>query len=762
MTLRLTLLASICLCAAACHKSSTPPPPALAQRGESCATVACASPLICTDAPAGLPATPGHPTCNAPGRHYLFHAISGISMGAIGSSRIGAAHPELFDAVGLMGGPLDAALILHNIENEHLGGFCTSAQLEAAAAADKLDNGNRMDRPDGIDGCSQQNPPPTTQYSRSQRFNHWAFTVNGGHFDRNFYLDVFNDLTQALGNPISQNPNSPSLAAPMTPADFAAASCEQPFVVHHVYDPVYSPNGEHDAITFCDSQPPVMLCADDTLVDWCAAAALQNRQIAQQSDADGFCATHGGNAHSADQNSTDPAEVDIYFNNMGAVQGCYPGYRVVPFALAIDINGNGRRDYNEPILRQGHEPFSDVGVDGCPDSLEDGKGGCTTAELSPFAKGVADPNGDNYDPVKNPAGTEGNWIYDLGEPFQDVGLDGVAGTQDTGEGDGVFTESDGYKHWFAQDMRTQMASFSDERKAGLDYYMEGGIRDVFDLGAQAEALSSGVLRYMPDAGYTRFNDFPDIPAANGLPWSYGTAPGSDLETDFDPLRMEVSAIGPNTLILYGDPDAGIADIRAGNGDHVGSLAETYDRFAVFFQWISARWDPVLGKPAKYSSTDGHEDDLVLHSTTLGADWAYSVVVPPGYDDPQNAQTRYPVVVVMHGYGMTAQAMAGTGAVPNVLATEGLAHPMITLFPSGQCCWVDGQGDKACVDSNDAGVSYQSLGYQRECDTGTFFVDRQGLTGKPSDQTPYGQALIELMQTVDQNYRTMAPANGQSF
>ena len=439
-------------------------------------------------------------------------------MGAIGTSRLSSYNPDSFDSLGTLGGPLDAALLLHNIEYEQMGGgFCTSAQLEAAAALDAADHGNRLDRPDGIAGCNTQaDAAPVTNYGRLQRFNHWAFTVNGGHFDRSFYLDVFTDLTEAFGNPLSSNPNSPALAAPMTPADFAAASCANPFVLHNVHDRTYSPNGEHNAITFCDGQPPVMLCDDYTLVDWCAAAALNGRQVAQDSDADTFCAAHGGNAHQANQSSTNQAEVDVYFNHEGEHFGCYPGNRIVPFALAIDINGNGVRDYNEPLLKQGHEPFSDVGTDGCPDNLEDGKGGCTTAALSPFDAGVKDPNGDNYDPTTNPAGTEGNFVYDVGEPFQDVGLDGV-----DRRGRRRRRRRKVHHHGWLCALVLARSPDPDrhlQRRAqgrDLNFYLEGGIRDVFDLGAQAEATSSAVLRFTP--AMNRFNDFPDIPTANGLP-----------------------------------------------------------------------------------------------------------------------------------------------------------------------------------------------------------------------------------------------------
>jgi enterochelin esterase-like enzyme len=752
------LLAAAAVSFAGCKgNNSAPPAPTTAQRGQACsATLTCAAGLVCTDTPGGMPATTGAPTCNAPARHYTFKAISGVSMGGIGSSRIAAQRPDLFDSVAMFGGPLDAALILHNIENEQMGGFCSSAQLEAALALDKADHGNRLDTPGAV--CPEVNATPVTNYGRTQRFNHWAYTVNGGHFDRNFYLDVFTDLTEAFGNPLSHNAASPALAAPMTPAQYASASCANPFVLHHVRDATYSPNGEHDAISFCDGEPPLKMCADDTQVDWCAAAKLNGRQLAQYGDEQTFCATHGGNAHDVNQASSDPKEVDLYFNQHGAMAGCWPSTRLVPFALAIDLNGNGRRDYNEPLLSEGHEPFQDVGTDGCPDNLEDGKGGCTTAALSPFLTGKKDPNGDNYDPTKNPGGTEGNWIYDLGEPFQDVGLDGVAGSSDEGEGDGKYTTAPGYAHWFAQDLRTQIATMSDERKASMSFYAEGGIRDVFDLGAQAEALSSAVIRYTP-TGLNRFNDFPDIPAANGLAWN-ASAPSLDLESTFNPLAINTAAIGKNALVLYGDPNATVAQIRAGNGDHVGSTSEAIDRFMVFFQWASAQWDPFLGSPTQDHGTDGQANDLVVHSTALGADWDFSILTPPGYNDPANAGKRYPVVLMLHGYGMNAHGMAGFGAVANALASQGQVHPMITLFPSGKCCLNGPNGERTCREHDDNGNSYEDMGYVRECETGDFFVDRQGITG--ADNTKYAQALFELMTYVDAHYRTMTPADGQAF
>lgn len=745
--LRRFVLCALALGAAACSKTTTA---AVGQKGDACGPgVTCATGLGCTETPPGAPATPGHPVCAAPSRRYTFRAIAGVSMGAAGSSRLAAAHPERFDAVGLLGGPLDAGLLLHTIATSHMGGFCPAAALEAALALDKLDGGNRLDREDGVAGCTPADVPPATRYSHAQRFNHWYFTTNGGSFDRDAYIDIFTDLTAAIGNPLSQNPSSPALAAPLTPAQYAAATCAQPFRVPKVVDRRYSPHGEHSAITFCDGEAPVQVCADGAVVDWCAAAALGGRKLAQSSDADLFCSSHGGGAHEPAEHGA-AHDVDVFWDRHGRVNGCWAGTRKVPFALAIDLNGNGRRDLHEPLLLQATEPFDDVGADGCPDPLEDGKGGCTTEGLSPYKTGNKDPNGDDYDAKTNPAGTEGDGLYQQGEPFQDVGLDGVAGTGDPGEGDGRFSVSDGYQKWLDADLRTQLGKMSDTQLRALDVYSEGGIRDVFDLGAQAEALAGGVKRHMYD-GVNRFEDFRSIPAADGQPWGHGGL-------NFDPLKFDVPALGRNPLVLYGDPNATKDDIRAGDGDHVGSIPEVFYRFVVMFRWLSGRWDATL--PPRQVHGQSRVDFTGFQSAQLAGEQNFAVQLPVGYDDAANASRRYPVLYLLHGYGQTAEDMAGTGAVLTTLNTVGLARELIVVFPSGQCCLKGPKGERVCRDHAADGSSYGNKGYLRECQRGTFYVNRVG-TGQ-GDTSKYGDAVLELMDVVDQRYRTLAPADGPAY
>ena len=723
--LRCLLVVLACAALPACKSGKQP-----GKLGVACgADAECASPLVCTDAPAGRPPTPGKPACAAPTRHYTFRAIAGVSMGAVGASRLAAVHPERFDAAGMLGGPLDATLLVRLLEGSYLAGFCSAAQLRAALLADQADGGNRLDREGGIAGCAQS-PPAAGHYDYPNRYTKWHYTTNGGHFDRSESIDIFTDLMLALGNPQSIDPAQPRSTPQISAARFAAATCDQPAIVEHFIHPQYSPHGEYRAITFCDGEPPQMLCGDKTMVDWCAAAQLAGRKLGQRADADAFCASHGGNAHEVDQ-LTEP---DAFYARHGELRGCWAGDKKIPFALALDMNGNGRRDYNEPVVYSTREPFDDVGQDGCADPLEDGKGGCTTADKSPYARGVADPNGDNYDPLHNPAGTEGNFRWDPGEPFQDVGLDGVAGTGDYGEGDGQYTIAPGLQNWFAGDLRSKLLQFTPAQLTSLDLYMEGGIRDVFDLGAQAEALSAGARLAMPD-GVHDFLDFASIPSGPGK--------------TYDPLLMNPAALGRNVFLPYGNPAATPGQMRAGDGDHVGTVDEVYDRFVTFFRWLSARWDPI--DPPRKANGNGRADTIRYRSAALGADRDFVVTVPPGYDDPANAQKRYPVLVMGHGYGQNPGDMSGTSTIVDFLVNEGRMREIIIAYPDGRCCYRNGTGGLACTEDQAGG------GYVRQCQRGSFFVNQPG-----PDAIRYGDSILELLDVVDQRYRTLAPADGPAF
>ena len=158
-------------------------------------------------------------------------------------------------------------------------------------------------------------------------------------------------------------------------------------------------------------------------------------------------------------------------------------------ALARHKDERGNETDAEPVIFNSHERYQDVGTDGCPDALEDGKGGCVANPAdSPYASGVSDPNHDDYYLLLNPLGTENDWRYELGEPFEDYGLDGVPNTGDYGENDGVFTESPALRRMESYDPRTNYEKLTPAQRRLIDVYLDGGIRDVFSLRVAATIL----------------------------------------------------------------------------------------------------------------------------------------------------------------------------------------------------------------------------------------------------------------------------------
>jgi hypothetical protein len=658
-------------------------------------------------------------------RNYTFRAVAGVSMGAMGAASVAAGHPELFDALGAMGGPLDAAYLLDYIERMHLGGFCSLSELTAALAA-----GKDLNDPGALD-CDGPRPP-LVEFEHRQSLNEWKFTRNGGTFDRSAYLDIFLDLSLAIGNPLYYNPDSPVFPPGLTRADFDREDfCANPVVVKGLYNAEYNPEGRYDAITFCDGEEEVLYCSGGTCadkpVDYCASAS-----------AGAQCEACGGVLKEAGERESE--NPDLFYREKGRYDPCYPHHEKVSFALAVDLNGNKKRDYHEPVIINGHERWDDVGWDGCPDAREDGGGGCLSADRS---GGAADPNKDNYDALTNPAGTEGNWLREESEPYRDDGLDGVPGTGDYGEGDKKFTESPNRASAFARDFRTHFRTWSPERRGAMDIYLDGGIRDVFNLGVTTTQVH-GMVNACAVGGSHFYSAFDQMPPQEGESW----------EPNFDPFLVDYARLPRNLFVRYGKPDANAREVRAGEGDQVGTPLQILYRFVTFFKWLSVRWDLPLG-PATPTAGVGNRFEEVWRSEALGADRVYAVATPPGYDDAENAQKRYPVVYFMHGYGQEPGQIADLNIVLDALMNSGAMRDMIIVYPSGRCCFDHPTRGRSCIEYEGAErTPLKDLGYVRECARGTFYIDRRGYTG--ADATRYEASLLELIQRVDASYRTLAP------
>ncbi|MBS1149061.1 MAG: putative esterase [Myxococcaceae bacterium] len=670
-----------------------------------------------------------------------YRILAGVSMGGIGTAALGFSRPERFDGVAVQGGPIDAAFFFRMLDKFTLGGFCSRAELEKILAADPL----KLNDPDAIAACRV--PTPTLKWEHQQDFNHWHYTTNGANFSRESYGNMISDLTLGFGNLFTENPASPYAppgvdAARMKkpPADF----CTNPVKVKNLRNFEYNPDGKYDAITFCDGQPRLFFCRNtQTPVDFCSDPANKRvpLPIAQEKAfADAFCLTQGG---VVEANKNDHP---LYMlNHAGASDPCREAIGPMTVGLAYDYNANGRRDYGEPTVNNPWERFDDFGLDGCPDALEDGKGGCTTTANA----AAVDPNHDNYEVDANALGTENDWLWQQGEPYRDHGLDGVPGTSDLGEGNGKYDLISGRQMMLKYDARTNFRALDEKQKKRFNVMVDGGIRDVFNLGVMAQHLF-GLVKAVRTTATGQYRDF------LGIPGMVNTRTGN-----FAPWNNRWKLIPHDLSLLYGKEAPTDEDRVAGEGDHVGTIEQAVNRFYVMFNWAAATW-PNLERPlTPFGGASASERQKItwFDSKLLKAKREYAIALPPGYDLPENKDKRYPVLFMLHGYGMDPKGFLGTSLITDSYVTDKDVNfrPIIQVFPSGRCCFVNQTtGAKDCRETDDTGRDIDRLaGWERECHSGSFYVNRRGYT--PDDVSLYGDAFFELMDHVDQTYRTQPAA-----
>jgi hypothetical protein len=373
--------------------------------------------------------------------------------------------------------------------------------------------------------------------------------------------------------------------------------------------------------------------------------------------------------------------------------------------LAVDINGNGIRDAGEPVIVQGFEPFQDYGTDGIADKDE--------PNYDPVMN--PDPDGDDYDAIKNPRGTEGNYVHDEGEWFGDYGIDGVDGTGDYGEGDGMWTVNPNVQRWYDSDAPTNLVKMGAAMRAKVSIWADGGIRDFLNSEVSSNMLAGEMFALgMPMQIYDDFN---------ALDHSI-----NDNTYDFSAVAWP--DVADNVYVRYGNPDSTDAEINMGDGRHVGNGIQIVDRVTTLFNWIDRRW-PNGDRAVADATADNFVRNQMFTSPTTGRVVPYDVFLPPGYMD--NPSLRYPVVYFLHGYGQTPDDLIGlSGIFANYMIDPQRAEAdrfqkMIIVYVDGRCR----AGD--------------------DCESGTFYAD------SPVDpQAQMETHLFELMTLIDQTYRTKMP------
>lgn len=678
-------------------------------------------------------------------RRIQHRAVIGISMGGMGSSMFGVRHHDRFDVIAPLGGPAVWGWLIHYIEQNHLGGFRpiapgttledipltrTECTADSTCAPDETCVGVTEAGP----GRCTLMPKTHAPYEHPQTFNNWwaeyPRTGTGGRFPREEYAQIFRDLSLLMGNPNGDNlapggehlppgvpPDHPSVVGEhdngectvwvdpigghpdeATQQEIAQncplERCANPLTLANYFDDEYNPDGTFPVITVCDGTE-----ATEDESPW-------------------------ANAWKATGQNDYPLEV----------------------ALAVDYNGNGVRDELEPIIRSGHEPWIDAGADGT-----------ISADEAGYALGVNDdPAGDDYDMQYNPLGTEGDYHYQAGEPYDDFGMDGVAGTAqqpaggpvaptdgfDVGEGDGVFTASRGLNRMWNYDpaavIRRQATNvpggeLDDEALKRIDLWTDGGLRDLFNFHVAAQELTGAMVsRGRNTAYYTEFSQMP----------------GYDPEQPnaYTPARMPWEDVQGSVLMRYGSLDPTSADIENGSGQHVGTVTEITSRLQTALYFIGSRWpQPELrtvvktsnGDPADVPNCEIDGTCTFEFTDSRGRTGPVTVNLPPGYGHREQQDRRYPVIFLLHGYGQTPQDLgAAIIFINNWMNNPG--DSMSSRMPKAILVYVDGR----CRPGQDG---------KAECIRGNFFTDSAREGGMMAESW-----WIELMDEIDNRFRTLPP------
>lgn len=633
-------------------------------------------------------------------RHITHRALVGISMGGGGTAMLGMRNHEKFDVIAPLGGPVDWTFMLGQIYANHIAGWLP----------------NDGTTPSGEAGM------PTTElpYMHPSTFNQWWYEYpkagNGGSFPRSEYVQIFRDLALMFGNPNSYNatPGAENLPAGIPPDDKTVVGDHPGRECAVWVDPI-------------DGSPDIE--KQKELNDTCPAERCKYTKVLQNYYDDEFNPLGTFPVITVCDGSAQDSTLTPYANTWKPEGNEKP----LELALAVDYNNDGKRDLDEPILRQGYEPYEDNGTDGIASVDEPG-----------YQVGVnEDPAGDDWQPQYNPTGTEGNSRWDEGEPYEDVGLDGVANTStspyDFGEGNDKFDYAPGYRTFLERDSRTvleqnalatQSQPFDEAAMNRLDMWTDGGTRDLFNFAVDASALAGAWSGRKRVVHY--YTESQNIPGQN-----------RNDNQDFAAGHTDWSAVPSGVFLRYGKIDPTQKDIDNGSGQHVGTADEITRRLQSALYYIGTRWPDAPRTLDESSNTDPNPDSEDCEITggcefqftdSRGRKGPVAINLPPGYAHIGNKDKRYPVIFLLHGYGQTPEDLkAAIVFLANWMNFGG--DSSATRLPKAIMVYVDGR----CRPGAD----------EAECIRGTFYTDSVREKGPKMEGW-----FLELMGEIDKRYRTM--------
>jgi len=691
-------------------------------------------------------------------RHITHRAVLGISMGGGGAGIFGTRHHDQFDAIAPLGGNSDLTWLVWYIEQFKFGGFCTASNPNCTKYAPNM-------------------YPMNEVLAHTEDFDHWFYQPGGGTggtFSRGDWTQMLEDFTIMGGNPNGQNQCSttgPGCPNPAAPFMVVGPTENDPFVSGTVagtdcsitIDPI-SPNNDdslamqmQEAVTEKQQQATQSACLAsrcDPKNMWTAPHPFYDGDYNPKGTLPvrTFC--------DGPQNGTEPY-VDTWPQTY--VAGTVPSN----LSLYIDTNGNNQRDFGEPVIRQGHEPYGDTGTDGKAD----------VDEPNYDAVSNPDPNQDDYDFQLNPGGTENDHVWEQGEPYQDVGLDGVANTPqqsnggyDLGEGDGKFTESAGAEyintldpHAILHGRTTPPGGVMDTKAlTRFNVWADGGVRDMANFGSVANHLI-GAVASVKQADGTQlkstafYNNFENLPGADP------TQPDQ-----FIAYKVLWNDVPSAAHMRYGDVDATAAMIAKGDGQHVGTATQILYRLVTGFYFAANNWpdiDRTLPQDLVNDPTDPNYNAETTTINELGTACELKghcevyftgpktkrlgplgITLPPGYAIEANRKRdeRYPVLFVLHGYGQDPRDLEATAAITENYEADRQRSSatrlgkMIVVYVDGRC-------------------RIDPTTNEPECVRGTFYVNSpRVVNGHPMGRLD--DWFEEVMTYIDANYRTLGPSD----
>lgn len=257
----------------------------------------------------------------------------------------------------------------------------------------------------------------------------------------------------------------------------------------------------------------------------------------------------------------------------------------------------------------------------------------------------------------------GDGVWSAGESFDDLGLDGVAGTNDLGEGNGQFDEDPDIATWLDEDPVTRVRGMDLQRLAAQRIYGDVGSGDSFDLTRHYEDL----VEALTDRGLP-------VVARTGLLGSCATVPRYPAD------RVIVRYPGDH----IGIPEADDILETLLVGDFCGA-AVAWNRLLDMLGFLDSGFEGGLYGTQGIRRT-GSTNLIPVDCPTLTPAGAETVVrrvlvyFPPAWF---NTNERLPVVYFFGGYGQDPTDYQRFGLLMDLLINSDEVQNMVFVFVPGR-------------------------------------------------------------------------------